>query len=265
MRIRSTITYVEDRVLIARVGRDVTIDPSPTMNPVSIPAMNTAPRSFKHRRGRITAGQQAALSTLWPRYGLDVCADPLDLPAVFGRVAPVIVEIGFGMGESTLEMAAADPVRDVIAVDVHTPGAGALLRELDATGRRNVRVVVGDGLDVLRDMLVPDCLDEIRLFFPDPWPKARHHKRRLFCPAFAVLAASRLRPGGRLHCATDWAPYAERMLQIIQREPQLTNEHAGFAPRPVSRPISRFEQQGLSKGHRIFDLLAERRAETTLR
>ncbi|HEX2806037.1 MAG TPA: tRNA (guanine(46)-N(7))-methyltransferase TrmB, partial [Kineosporiaceae bacterium] len=158
-----------------------------------------------------------------------------------------------------LKMAADDPARDVIAVDVHTPGAGALLRDLESTGRRNVRVVVGDALDVLRDMLSPQSLDEVRLYFPDPWPKVKHHKRRLFSPAFAALAATRLRQGGRLHAATDWAAYAEQMLQIVTNEPLLVNGHRGFAPRPSWRPITRFEQQGLSKGHEVFDIIAERR------
>jgi tRNA (guanine-N7-)-methyltransferase len=225
---------------------------------VSIQPLNTAPRSFKHRRGRITSGQQDALDTLWPRYGLDVSSSPLDLVRVFGRTAPVILEIGFGMGETTMAMAAADPARDVIAVDVHTPGAGALLRDLDSIGRRNVRVIVGDALDVLREMLLPQSIDEIRVYFPDPWPKVKHHKRRLFTPAFAALTATRLRPGGLLHSATDWAPYAERMLRIVGGEPLLVNTHRGYAPRPPWRPITRFEQQGLSKGHQIFDVVAER-------
>lgn len=228
---------------------------------MSIQPPSTAPRSFKHRRGRITSGQQVALNTLWPRYGLNLSPAPLDLPRVFDRVAPVVLEIGFGMGETTLAMAADDPGKDVIAVDVHTPGAGALLRDLESTGRRNVRVVVGDALDVLRDMLPEQSLDEVRLYFPDPWPKVKHRKRRLFSSHFAALAATRLRPGGRLHSATDWAPYAEQMLRIVQDEPLLVNAHRGYAPRPSWRPVTRFEAQGLSKGHRVFDIIAERPVE----
>jgi tRNA (guanine-N7-)-methyltransferase len=215
-------------------------------------------RSFKYRRGRITDGQQAAIHTLWPRYGLDVTAQQLDLPGVFGRVAPVVLDIGFGMGGTTIAMAVDDPGRDVIAVDVHTPGAGALLRDLDAAGCGNIRVAVGDALHVLRDMLGPQSLDEIRLFFPDPWPKIKHRKRRLFSPGFAALAADRLRPGGRLHSATDWAPYAAQMLEVVHGEPLMSNEHDGYAPRPPWRPVTRFERQGLAKGHEIFDVLARR-------
>jgi tRNA (guanine-N7-)-methyltransferase len=229
------------------------------MMSVSIQPLSTAPRSFKHRRGRITSGQQTALGVLWPRFGLDLSSSLLDLPQVFDRVAPVVLDIGFGMGETTLAMAAGDPARDVIAVDVHTPGAGALLRDLDSTGLHNVRVIVGDAVDVLRDMLPPSSLDEVRLYFPDPWPKVKHHKRRLFSAAFAALTSTRLRPGGRLHCATDWAPYAEQMLQIVADDPLLIDTCSGFAPRPDWRPITRFEQQGLAKGHHIFDLIAERR------
>ncbi len=228
---------------------------------VTLPPAVEAPRSFKHRRGRITSGQQAALSSLWPRLGLDVTDHRLDLPAVFGRVCPVVLDIGFGMGETTLLLASDDPGRDVIAVDVHTPGAGALLRDVDATGLMNVRVMVADALVVLRDMLAPGCLDEIRLFFPDPWPKARHRKRRLYSPAFAALAASRLRPGGRLHSATDWAPYAAQMLDVVEGEPLLCNTFAGPAPRPPWRPVTRFERQGLAKGHRIVDVIAESTSE----
>ena len=215
-------------------------------------------RSFKYRRGRITDGQQTAIDTLWPRYGINLGSEPLDLAAVFGRVAPVVLDIGFGMGGATLEMAAADPDRDVIAVDVHTPGAGALQRDLDTAGRSNIRVLVGDVMPVLRDMLPSGSLDEIRIFFPDPWPKVRHRKRRLYSPAFAALAADRLRPGGRLHSATDWAPYAAQMLEVVRGEPLLSNEHAGYAPRPPWRPVTRFERQGLAKGHEIFDLIARR-------
>ncbi len=225
---------------------------------VTLPHAAEAPRSFKHRRGRITSGQQAALSLLWPRLGLDLRDRRVDLPAVFGRMGPVVLEIGFGMGETTLAMASADPARDVIAVDVHTPGAGALLRDLDSAGLTNVRVMVADATVLLRDMLAPGSLDEIRLFFPDPWPKSRHRKRRLYSPGFAALAASRLRLGGLLHSATDWAPYAAQMLDVVEGEPLLRNTFAGSAPRPPGRPVTRFERQGLAKGHRIVDVIAER-------
>jgi tRNA (guanine-N7-)-methyltransferase len=223
--------------------------------------MPTAPaiRSFKHRRGRITAGQRDALGTLWPQYGLEPAASPLDLPAVFGRAAPVVLEIGFGMGEATLAMAVADPDRDVVAVDVHTPGAGALLRDVDAAGLANVRVLVDDAVPVLRDMLLPASLDEVRVFFPDPWPKLKHHKRRLLSPAVVHLVATRLAVGGRLHVATDWEPYAASVLQVVDAEPLLDNPFRGYAPGPGRRPVTRFEQQGLAKGHTVHDVVAERR------
>lgn len=221
-------------------------------------ASHEPPRTFKHRRGRITPGQRAALADLWPRYGLDAGPGPIDPAGVFGRRAPVVVEIGFGMGETTLAMAAADPERDVIAIDVHTPGAGALLRDLDAAGLTNLRVMVADAQWVVRELLRPGSLDEVRVFFPDPWPKTRHHKRRLFSASFAALAASRLRPGGRLHSATDWADYADQMLRVVEAEPLLHNTFGGAAPRPAWRPVTRFEQQGLDKGHRIVDVIAER-------
>ncbi|HET9653987.1 MAG TPA: tRNA (guanine(46)-N(7))-methyltransferase TrmB [Kineosporiaceae bacterium] len=223
-------------------------------------------RTFK-RRGRIRPGQAAALEDLWPRYGVDPGDAPLDPFALFGRVAPLVVEIGFGHGEATLAMAAADPGRDVLAIDVHRAGAGALLRDLDLAGLTNVRVVVGDAVPVLRDRLGPGVLDEVRVYFPDPWPKARHHKRRLVAAPFVALVASRLRPagtlgaddpGGRLHCATDWEPYAEQMLAVVEADPRLHNGCGGFAPRPSWRPRTRFEEQGLAKGHLVRDVLAHR-------
>jgi tRNA (guanine-N7-)-methyltransferase len=215
-------------------------------------------RTFKYRRGRVTAAQQHALDTLWAAYGLDPSPHLLDPVAVFGRRAPLVLEIGFGMGETTAAMALADPARDLLAVDVHTPGAGALLNALAAQGSTNVRVMVGDGLEVLRGMLGNGALDEIRVFFPDPWPKTKHLKRRLVNASFAALAASRLRPGGVLHLATDWAAYAEQALEVIDAEPLLVNDFGGFAPRPERRPVTRFERQGVAKGHQVFDVLARR-------
>jgi tRNA (guanine-N7-)-methyltransferase len=222
-------------------------------------------RSFKLRRGRITPGQRSALETLWSRYGLPSGPgerSAIDPAQAFGRVAPLVLEIGFGMGETTVAMAAADPGRDLLAVDVHTPGVGALLRDATARGLTNLRVVIGDAVDVLRYRLAPGSLDEIRVFFPDPWPKQRHHKRRLVSPAFARLAAERLRPGGRLHCATDWTPYAERILEVVAAEPLLLNAGGGYAPRPAWRPQTRFERLGLARGHAVHDVIVQRRPAT---
>jgi tRNA (guanine-N7-)-methyltransferase len=220
----------------------------------------TAPhiRTFKPRRGRVTPRQQRALDQWWDAYGLPVSEEPLAVEEVYGRRAPLVLEIGFGMGETTVAMAQASPALDVLAVDVHTPGAGALLHAVAERELTNVRVALGDAVEVLRDMLADGSLAEVRVFFPDPWPKLRHHKRRLVSPGFAALVASRLAPGGRLHCATDWAPYAHRMLEVLDGEPALTNPHSGFAPRPPWRPVTRFERQGLAKGHAVFDVIAYR-------
>jgi tRNA (guanine-N7-)-methyltransferase len=220
--------------------------------------------SYKLRNGRITSGQRAALEQLMPTWGVPTGEHRIDLPTTFGRRAPVVLEVGFGMGETTLAMAAADPGRDLLAVDVHTPGAGALLRDAAAAGLTNIRVVIGDVLPVLRDMIDVGTLDEIRVYFPDPWPKLRHHKRRLVTASFVHLAATRLRAatqldaGGRLHLATDWSDYAQRMLAAVSAEPLLHNGSGGFAPRPAHRPVTRFERQGLARDHRIFDVLAVR-------
>jgi tRNA (guanine-N7-)-methyltransferase len=153
------------------------------------------------------------------------------------------------MGDATVAMAATDTGRDVVAVDVHTPGVGSLLRRAAGAGLRNVRVVLGDALPVLEQMVAPGSLDEVRVYFPDPWPKTRHRKRRLVGQEFAALVADRLVPGGRLHCATDWTPYAEQMVEVLAREPRLANLHAGFAPRPADRPVTRYERIGLARGH----------------
>ncbi|MGN6244015.1 MAG: tRNA (guanosine(46)-N7)-methyltransferase TrmB [Motilibacteraceae bacterium] len=218
-------------------------------------------RTFKPRRGRVTPRQASALERLWPAFGVDLDdlpAGPIDPESLFDRVAPLVLEIGFGMGETTAAMAEADPGRDVLAVDVHTPGAGALLHECETRGLANVRVVLGDGVELLRERVAAGSLDEVRIFFPDPWPKARHHKRRLLQPGFAALVASRLRVGGRLHVATDWEPYAEQVLDVVRGEPLLLPTPDGFAERPEHRPVTRFERQGLAKGHRVHDVVAVR-------
>ncbi len=217
-------------------------------------------RTFKYRRGRVTLAQQHAIDTVGPVLGLDLGSGLIDPEALFGRSAPLVFEIGFGMGETTAALALVQPELDVIAIDVHTPGAGALLRALSAQGSTNVRVAVGDALEVLRGMVPMGSLDEIRLFFPDPWPKTKHFKRRLFNPDFASLAVSRLKPGGAVHVATDWGPYAEQVLDVIDAEPLLANDFDGVAPRPAYRPVTRFEAQGLGKGHDVFDIVARRRS-----
>ncbi len=218
-------------------------------------------RSFQPRRSRVTAGQADALQRLWPQWGLDIDGQRvIDLGELFGGVKSVVLEIGFGMGEATAQMAAADPDTGILAVDVHTPGQGNLLNLADRNGLGNVRVGNGDAIILLREMLTPDALDGLRVYFPDPWPKKRHHKRRLIQPEFLSLAATRLKPRAIVHCATDWEPYAEQMLEVLDAHPDFENTQAdgGFATRPEFRPLTRFEGQGLDKGHVVRDLLFRR-------
>lgn len=210
-------------------------------------------RTFKVRR-RVTTGQAEALARLLPRLGVDRSV-PFDPVAVFGRSAPLVLEIGSGMGEATAAMAQADPGRDVLAVEVHTPGLGNLLRLLEAAQLTNVRVLEADAREVLRDLLAPGSLDEVRVFFPDPWPKARHHKRRLVTAEFADLVATRLRPGGLLHVATDWASYAEQAADVLEQCPAYEALSRGRGDRPVTR----FEGKGLAAGRTAHDLVVVRR------
>ncbi|WP_456341299.1 tRNA (guanosine(46)-N7)-methyltransferase TrmB [Streptomyces uncialis] len=217
-------------------------------------------RSFQPRRSRVTRGQADAIRRLWPRWGLDVDGSRvLDLGELFDGL-PVVLEIGFGMGEATARMAADDPGTGILAVDVHTPGQGNLLSLADRGELTNVRVANGDAIILLTSMLGPDSLDGLRIYFPDPWPKKRHHKRRIVQPEFLDLAAGRLKPGALLHCATDWEPYAEQMLDVLTAHPAFENTQVdgGFAPRPAFRPRTRFEGQGLDKGHPVHDVLFRR-------
>ncbi|MER6438431.1 tRNA (guanosine(46)-N7)-methyltransferase TrmB [Streptomyces sp. NPDC001185] len=218
-------------------------------------------RSFQPRRSRVTTGQADALQRLWPKWGLDIDGQRvIDLAELFGAGLPVVLEIGFGMGEATARMAAEDPGTGILAVDVHTPGQGNLLNLADQNGLSNIRVGNGDAIILLREMLPPDSLSGLRVYFPDPWPKKRHHKRRLIQPEFLDLAATRLAPGALVHCATDWEPYAEQMLEVLTAHPAFENTapDGGFAPRPAFRPLTRFEGQGLEKGHVVNDLLFRR-------
>lgn len=219
-------------------------------------------RSFVRRFGRITRAQQQALDGDWARFGIEFLAQPLDLDAVFGRRAPRVLEIGFGNGEQLLASALADPARDHLGIEVHRPGVGHLLLGAAKAGAANLRVIAHDAVEVLDAMVADGALDEIRILFPDPWPKARHHKRRLVKPAFVERLATKLAIGGRLHLATDWAPYAEEMLAVVEGCAALENE-AGpghYAPRPEWRILSRFERRGLGLGHAVFDIAARRRA-----
>jgi tRNA (guanine-N7-)-methyltransferase len=216
-------------------------------------------RSYVLRAGRIGPGQRRALDALAPRFVLPFTDAPLDAEAVFGRRAPLALEIGFGMGDATAQVAAAQPAVDFIGVEVHEPGVGALLKRIGEQGLANLRIVRHDAVEVLREMVPPASLAGVHVWFPDPWHKKRHNKRRLVQPAFAELVASRLAPGGYLHCATDWQPYAEQMLEVLSATPGLLNTADGYAPKPAWRPLTKFEARGLRLGHGVWDLVLRKR------
>ena len=224
-------------------------------------------RTFHPRRSVLGVARVDALERLWPRFGFSVHdsaqAPPLvdgllDAAALFGRVAPIVLEIGSGMGEATAAMAAADPGRDFLAMEAHLPGIAHLLGLLETHGVTNVRIGHGDALEFVADRLAPGSLDAVHVFFPDPWPKARHHKRRIISPERVALLTSRLRVGGVLHCATDWAAYGAEMLTVLTAEPLLVNTSPGFTPRPPHRPMTKFERRGLAAGHDVVDLVFRR-------
>ncbi len=223
---------------------------------MSDPAKHRPVRSFVLRQGRLTAGQQRALDTLWDHYGIASCDSPLDLDAVFGRRAPRTLEIGFGNGTALATMASAHPERDYLGIEVHRPGVGALLLALEKAGLENVRVINSDAVAVLRTSIADASLAAVHVYFPDPWPKLRHHKRRLIQAPFAELIARKLCVGAYLHMATDWEDYAQYMLEVMEVAPGFSNScGAGqFSPRPDERPLTRFEQRGQRLGHRVWDL-----------
>ena len=230
------------------------VDPSSSNEPP-----RRAVRSFVLRAGRMGTGQQRALEDLGPRYVLPYQAAVLDAPAVFGRSAPLVLEIGFGMGAATAEIAARRADTDFIGVEVHTPGVGALLKRIGEDGLDNLRIVQHDAVEVLEHMIAPASLAGVHVYFPDPWHKKKHNKRRLIQPPLVALLASRLAPGGVLHCATDWQPYAEQMLEVLSAEPALQNTVDGDAPRPDYRPLTTFEARGLKLGHGGWELLFRKR------
>jgi tRNA (guanine-N7-)-methyltransferase len=213
-------------------------------------------KSFVMRAGRMTEGQQRGLQLGWPRFGLELAAGLQDFDEVFGRQAPRTFEIGFGMGQATLEMAAAAPDEDFIGVEVHRPGVGALLNGMLTQQLENIRVYSCDALEVLRDCVADASLDRVLLFFPDPWHKARHNKRRIVQPEWAQLVRQKLKVGGVLHMATDWQPYAEHMLEVMNAAPGYRNLAAdgGYIPRPAERPVTKFERRGERLGHGVWDL-----------
>lgn len=215
-------------------------------------------RSYVLRQGRVSTAQQRAHQTLLPRYGIPFCESPIDLEAIFGRRAPKILEIGFGMGETTADIAAAQPQNDYLGIEVHTPGVGSLLKQIEARALSNVRVIQHDAVEVLKHMIAPSILDGIHIFFPDPWPKKRHHKRRLIQPPLVSVLAEKLKPGGYLHAATDWHEYAEQILTVFSATPALQNTAADYAPRPAYRPRTKFEARGIKLGHGVWDIVFTR-------
>jgi tRNA (guanine-N7-)-methyltransferase len=216
-------------------------------------------RSFVLRQGRVSNAQLRYHEEMMPKVGIPYRAAPLDLVTAFGRAAPTVLEIGFGMGETTATIAKAHPESDYLGIEVHTPGVGSLLKLIAEGNLGNVRVIQHDAVEVVRDMIVPGTLAGIHVFFPDPWPKKRQQKRRLIQPDFVALLASRLAPGGYFHCATDWEEYAQQMLEVLTGEPLLENTAQGFAPRPDYRPLTKFEQRGLRLGHGVWDVVFRRR------
>jgi tRNA (guanine-N7-)-methyltransferase len=232
-------------------------DPSPP--PPDAPPRR-AIRSFVVRAGRMTVAQERAWTELWPRFGLESADAPLDLAAVFGREAPRTLEIGFGNGESLVSLAAGHPERDFLGIEVHRPGVGHLLLRVEELGLPNLRVICRDAVEVLERCIDEATLDEVLLYFPDPWPKKRHHKRRIVQPGFVALVSSRLRPGGVFRMATDWQPYAEHMLEVAGACATLRNDSTAgdYVPRPASRPVTRFERRGQRLGHGVWDLAFRR-------
>lgn len=215
-------------------------------------------RSFVHRRGHITQGQRDALERLMGQWSIPYGKRSLNIESAFGRTGPLILEIGFGMGETTEKIAQSRPEDLFLGVEVFNAGVGSLLNRIDHSGLSNVRIIQHDAVEVLRDMIAPDSLSGVHIYFPDPWPKKRHHKRRLIQPAFVSLLASRLAPGAYIHLATDWEHYAHQMLEVLSGEASLTNTADGFAPRPDYRPQTKFETRGLKLGHGVWDLIFQK-------
>jgi tRNA (guanine-N7-)-methyltransferase len=219
-------------------------------------------RSYVLRTGRMTPGQQRAFDRNWGRWGLEHADGTLDFDACFGRAGPRVLEIGFGMGQSLVAMAAAAPASNFVGIEVHRPGVGKLLHAMAEQGVDNIRVYCHDAVEILRDCIAPGSLDCIQIFFPDPWHKKKHNKRRLIQPPFVARLVRALKPGGTLHLATDWEEYARQMMEVLSADPDLTNEfgEGAFSPRPEHRPLTKFELRGERLGHGVWDLVFRRRA-----
>ncbi|QNA91189.1 tRNA (guanosine(46)-N7)-methyltransferase TrmB [Massilia sp. Dwa41.01b] len=215
-------------------------------------------RSFVTRAGRLSTGQARALEEFGPQFLVEYKKEMLDYPAAFGRTAPVILEIGFGMGDTTAHIARQMPEKDFIGVEVHTPGVGSLLKQIGEQGITNLRLIQHDAFEVLNHMIADGSLDGVHIFFPDPWHKARHNKRRLIQTPFVQLLCRKLKAGGYIHLATDWEDYAVQMLEVLGAEPMLVNTAEGYAPQPAYRPLTKFENRGLKLGHGVWDLVFRR-------
>ena len=223
--------------------------------------MNTlrrAIRSYVLRQGRVTDAQRRASAELLPRFGIAFSRETLDLDRIFGRAAPKILEIGFGMGETTAQIAGGHSGNDYLGIEVHTPGVGSLLQRIAALELSNIRIIQHDAVEVLETMIPPASLDGVHVYFPDPWPKKRHHKRRLIQPPFVALLASRMKHGAYVHVATDWEDYAQQIMEVLSTAPLLANTTDGYASRPGHRPLTKFENRGLKLGHGVWDLVFRR-------
>jgi tRNA (guanine-N7-)-methyltransferase len=240
-------------------AHDPAHDGEPPSDDASPHPLHRRLKSFVRRAGRTTEGQARAFSELGPLFLLPYRAEPLDIEAAFGRAAPTILEIGFGMGEATAHIAALMPEKNFLCCEVHEPGVGALLKRIGEQQLANIRICAHDAVDVIDHMLQPGMLAGVHVFFPDPWHKKRHNKRRLIQPPLVRKLADRLAPGGYLHCATDWQPYAEQMLEVLSQEPLLRNTAAAYAPKPDYRPLTKFENRGIKLGHGVWDLVFERK------
>lgn len=216
-------------------------------------------RSFVLRQGHLSPAQQRAVDTLMPKYGIPYENKPLNLDQAFGRSASKILEIGFGMGDSTATIAQAHPENDYLCLEVHTPGVGNLLKLIDTQQITNIRIIQHDAVEVLRDMIADASLDGVHIFFPDPWHKARHNKRRMIQSPFIAKLVQKISPGGYIHAATDWQNYAEQILRVFGEDPLLENTATDYAPRPEYRPLTKFEKRGLNLGHGVWDMVFNRR------
>ncbi|WP_309904057.1 tRNA (guanosine(46)-N7)-methyltransferase TrmB [Variovorax soli] len=239
-------------------ANDPTHDGDPSSDDSPPHPLHRRLKSFVRRPGRTTDGQARAFAELGPIFLLPYQAEPLNLEAAFGRAAPTVLEIGFGMGEATAHIAALKPEINFLCCEVHEPGVGALLKRIGEQQLANIRICAHDAVDVLDHMLRPGMLAGVHVFFPDPWHKKRHNKRRLIQPPLVRKLADRLAPGGYLHCATDWQPYAEQMLEVLSQEPLLRNTAAAYVPKPDYRPLTKFENRGLKLGHGVWDLVFSR-------